>query len=180
MRLSVARIDGGAEVRGATTVAYDLELGVASSAGGLVVGSAVVWRLEEGAGDGVLLARTVDLDRSLEWIVRCDRVEFPLGGIAHRHVHPGPGIRYLLRGEIEIDTGGTRTTYVEGQAWFESGPEPVVARASDELETAFVRLLLLPAHWAGRRTIRYLETVDEAAPKQTASVLLEQPIVLPA
>ena len=55
----------------------------------------------------------------------------------------------------------------------------MVARASAHLATSFVRVLVLPAEWAGKRTIRYVERVDEHAPKQTASILLEHAIALP-
>ena len=40
-------------------------------------------------------------------------------------------------------------------------------------------VLVLPAEWAGKRTIRYLEPVDAGAPKQSATVYLEHPIALP-
>ena len=143
--------------------------------------AALVWQLDhdEREADGALLSRFVQLDPFAEWVVRCDRVDFPLGGIAHLHTHPGPGIRYLLAGELEVETEGHARFYGPGGAWFESGPEPVVARASAHLETSFVRVLVLPAEWAGKRTIRYVERVDELAPKQTASILLEHAIALP-
>jgi hypothetical protein len=121
----------------------------------------------------------VQLDPFAEWVVRCDQVDFPLGGIARLHTHPGPGIRYLLRGEIEVETEGRSTFYGPGGAWFESGPDPVLARASARLQTAFVRALVLPAEWAGKRTIRYLEAGDGHETSQTASVLLEHAIALP-
>ena len=121
----------------------------------------------------------MQLDPFAAWVVRCDRVDFPLGGIAHRHTHPGPGIRYLLQGGIEIETEGRSTFYGPGGAWFESGSDPVVARASAHLETSFVRALVLPAEWAGKRTIRYLEPTDGVEVKQSASVLLEHAIALP-
>ena len=112
-------------------------------------------------------------------VVRCDRIDFPLGEIAHRHTHPGPGIRYLLHGELEIETEGRAAFYGPGGAWFETGPYPVVARASSHVETSFVRVLVLPAEWAGKRTIRYVDAVDESTPKQSASVYLEHPISIP-
>ena len=31
-------------------------------------------------------------------MLRCDRVDFPPGGVAYRHTHPGPGLRVLLAG----------------------------------------------------------------------------------
>jgi len=124
--------------------------------------------------------RHYQLDPFAAWIVRCDRIDFPLGGIAHRHTHPGPGIRYLLHGELEIETEGTRRHYGPGGAWFESGPDPVLARASLHQETAFVRVLVLPAEWEGRRTINYVDPAERDMPRlQRATVYFDHPIALP-
>ncbi|MGZ8783503.1 MAG: hypothetical protein ACXWZB_08410, partial [Gaiellaceae bacterium] len=90
---------------------------------------------------------------------------------------PGPGVRRLLRGELTIDRDGERHTYRAGDSWSEDADDPVLATASATEETAFVRVLLLPAEWAGKRTIRYLDPADEAKPKlQRATVLLEAPV----
>ena len=108
-------------------------------------------------------------------VVRCDRVDFPPGGVAYRHVHPGPGVRRILHGELTIERDGDARTYRAGDSWFEDADDPVVATASSTEETAFVRVLLLPAEWAGRRTIRYLDPADEDKPRlQRATVLLEE------
>lgn len=181
MRLSLYRYDAGAETADGDHVVYDLARGAAAFGAASIDGPALVWQLDADDADtrAAMISRAVELDPSTEWVLRCDRVDFPLGGIAHRHVHPGPGIRYLLRGEIAIETEGRTTVYGRGEAWFESGPEPVLARASAEDETSFVRALVLPAEWAGKRTIRYIEPADESAPKQSASVLLERAIALP-
>jgi quercetin dioxygenase-like cupin family protein len=142
-------------------VVYDVERDVAFFGLARVVGPALVWEIGE-PGPG-------------EWVVRCDRVDFPPGGVAYRHVHPGPGIRRLLHGELTIDRDGEATTYRAGESWLEAADDPVLATASATEETAFVRVLVLPAEWAGRRTIRYLDPEDEAKPKlQRASVLLEE------
>ena len=113
-------------------------------------------------------------------IARLDRVDFPPGGVAHRHVHPGPGIRYLLHGELTIDRAdGGAHTYRAGEAWFEGAEDPVLATASTTEDTAFVRVLLLPAQWAGKRTIRYVDPADEDKPRlQRATVLSEEPLGL--
>jgi quercetin dioxygenase-like cupin family protein len=109
--------------------------------------------------------------------MRHDRIDFPPGGIAYRHTHPGPGIRYLLFGELTIDSGGAKHTYGRGEPWFESGPEPVLATASETEETAFARVLLLPPEWAGKRTITYVDPADEERPKlQRPTVYGEYPI----
>lgn len=181
MRLSLHRFETGVETIGGNRVVYDLDRDSASFGRATVEGRALVWQLErdEAEAEGALLSRPVQLDPFAQWIVRCDRIDFPLGGVAQRHTHPGPGIRYLLRGELEIETEGRSTFYGPGGAWFESGADPVVARASAHVQTSFVRVLVLPAEWAGKRTIRYAAAVDETAPTQTARVYLEHPISLP-
>ena len=53
----------------------------------------------------------------------------------------------------------------------------MLATASPTEDTAFVRVLLLPAEWAGKRTIRYVDPADEERPKlQRATVFLEEPL----
>ena len=62
--------------------------------------------------------------------------------------------------------------------WYETGPDPVFAAASETEATAFVRVLVLPAEWEGKRTIRYVDPADEEKPKlQRARVYFEQPSV---
>jgi quercetin dioxygenase-like cupin family protein len=146
-------------------VVYDLERDAASFGAAAVDGPALVWEISGTPGPG-------------DWVVRCDRVDFPPGSVAYRHVHPGPGIRRILHGELTIDRGdGSPRTYGPGEAWLEEADDAVLATASPTEDTAFVRVLLLPAEWAGRRTIRYLDPADEARPKlQRATILLEEPL----
>ena len=50
----------------------------------------------------------------------------------------------------------------------------MLAEASQHQPTAFVRVLILPAEWAGKRTIRYVDPADEDRPKlQKPTVFLE-------
>jgi hypothetical protein len=177
----------GVETDFATCVVYDVERNEARRGAARIDGAALVWTLDHGQALATLchmgflpaLAQGIELDPALEWVVRCDRVDFPPGGVAYRHVHPGPGIRRLLHGELTIDRDGERRTYRAGQAWLEGRDDPVLATASTNEETAFVRVLLIPAEWAGKRTIRYLDPADEERPKlQRATVLLEEPIAL--
>ena len=137
----------------------------------------LVWELHDESPYDALLTAEVDVRPG--WLMRHDRIDFPPGGIAHRHVHPGPGIRRLLHGELTIDAEGVERSFGPGEAWFEGSDYPVLATASATEDTAFVRVLLLPQEWAGKRTIRYLDPADEAKPKlQRATVLLEQPLEL--
>jgi quercetin dioxygenase-like cupin family protein len=152
----------GIEIGDGRHVVYDLDAGAAFLGAATVNGPAILWELDD-PGPG--------------HVVRCDRLDFPPGGIAYRHVHPGPGIRRILHGELTIDRDGETTTYRAGESWSEGADDPVLATASATEETAFVRVLLLPAEWAGKRTIRYLDPADDAKPKlQRATVLLEEPL----
>ncbi|MEN3284423.1 MAG: hypothetical protein V7607_5563 [Solirubrobacteraceae bacterium] len=140
-------------------------------------GRELVWELGDDEPAGALLSAPVDLDRSTEWIMRHDRVDFEPGGIAYRHTHPGPGIRYLLFGRITIDSDDTVRTYGPGEPWFERGPDPVLATTAPDEPSAFVRVMLLPAEWEGKRTIRYVDPADADKPKtQRATIFLEQPV----
>jgi hypothetical protein len=176
----------GVETDLETCVVYDLDRGEAHFGVTRVSGRALGWTLDEGRAlvtqchKGVLptLTKGVTLGGT-RWIVRCDRVDFPPGAVAHRHVHPGPGIRRLLHGELTIEREEGVRTYRAGEAWFEDANDPVRATASPTEDTGFVRVLLLPAEWAGRRTIRYLDPTDEAKPTlQRATILVEEPIEL--
>ena len=141
-------------------------------------GTRLVWELLDEPPPDALVAAEVELESTTAWIARLDRVDFPPGGIAYPHVHPGPGIRRILHGELTIDRGdGDARTYRAGEAWFEAADDPVLATASATQDAAFVRVMLLPAEWAGRRTIRYVDPADEDKPRlQRASVLLEVPL----
>jgi quercetin dioxygenase-like cupin family protein len=178
LRLALHEHPDGVEVESGPRVVYDLERNEASIGPTRVSGHALVWELC-GDGAGAALAAEVELDAAGGWVVRCDRIDFPPGGVAHRHVHPGPGIRRLLKGALTIEANGLENTFGPGEAWFEDADYPVLATASASEDTAFVRVLLLPHEWEGRRTIRYLDPADEAKPKlQRATVLLEQPLSL--
>lgn len=179
MRLSIYHHPEGVKSAGGLQVVYDLAREVAHFGAAIVEGQALRWVLEEQAGADAMLSVDLALDRNTQWLLRCDRVDFPPGAIAYRHCHPGPGIRCLLFGEIEIETEGRKTAYGPLGAWFESGPEPVVAVASSKAPTAFVRVMLLPREWRGKRTLRYLDPADAERPKrQQAKIYFDADVEL--
>ena len=48
---------------------------------------------------------------------------------------------------------------------------------SEDEETAFVRVMLVPRELEGQRTIRYVDPADEDKPKlQRARIYLEEPL----
>jgi hypothetical protein len=179
LRLTLYEHRDGVVVPAGNRVTYGVEENEAWFGKASVQGHALVWELDGAAGGEAKLSAAVDLDNGKQWLMRCDRVDFPAGGVAYLHTHPGPGIRCLLKGSIRIEGEGRSTGYGPFDAWFESGPEPVFAAASESEETAFVRVLLLPREWAGKRTIRYVNREDEEKPKtQRATVFLDEPIEL--
>ena len=56
----------------------------------------------------------------------------------------------LLKGRIRIETQGASHEYGPFEWWYETGPDPVFAAASETEETAFVRVLVLPARVGGQ------------------------------
>lgn len=125
------------------------------------------WELHRGTPDtGAILAAPVDLSESAQWLMRCDRVDFPPGGIAYTHTHQGPGIRCLLAGTLRVRSAGRDLAIAPGEAWFESGPDPVLAHAADDAPTAFARVMVLPTSLRGQSSIRYVLPEDQNKPKR--------------
>ena len=183
MRLILYEFRTGAETAGRHRVVYDVANdSEPATAAAHVEGHALVWQLDDTAeeADGALLSRRVQLDPFADWIVRCDRIDFPPGGVAYTHTHPGPGIRYLLHGELDIRTEGRivpRTARVApGSRQAPSRCSPQRRGISRPRSSA---CMLLPAEWAGKRTIRYVDPADEDRPKlQRPTVYLEHPLSL--
>ena len=177
MRFSLYEHAAGVETEAGNNVVYDVGRGEARFGAVGVNGRVLVWELG-GDRDKALLSVEVELDPAVPWLARCDRIEFPAGAVAYRHAHPGPGMLYLLYGELHVDGPEVLSrTLRPGEAWFHAPGYPVLATAGQSGETAFVRVQILPAEWKGRRSIHYLDPADEDKPKlQRPTILLEQPI----
>ena len=135
------------------------------------------WELREKAATHSVLRSDLKLDPKGAYLMRCDRVDFPPGGIAYTHTHRGPGIRCLLSGEIRIKVKGEEQLVRPGEAWFEAGPDPVLALASEREPTAFARVMILPAELRGKSSIKYVLPEDADKPKrQTYQMFVDDPI----
>ena len=111
----------------------------------------------------LVLEQTMELDAGAAWLMRCDRVDFDPGGVALPHRHRGGGIRCLVAGALEVTVGDAPPRLVRpGGAWFESGREPVLARASATEPTSFIRVAILPAEILGQSSILYVDPADAA------------------
>jgi quercetin dioxygenase-like cupin family protein len=112
--------------------------------------------------------------------MRCDRVDFEPGGIAPPHRHRGGGIRCLLRGRLEVTVAeGAPRAVRPGEAWFESGREPVLAVAAREAETSFIRFSIQPAAIRGQSSILYVDPADAGRGRpRRYTVYVDEPIAL--
>jgi hypothetical protein len=138
---------------------------------------ALSFELVSAASLEALLSASLEHAPSEGSLIRCDRVDFPPGGVARLHTHQGPGIRVLLRGSIRIETQGASRSFGPLQAWFEPGHEPVFAAASDTQPTAFVRCMVLSERLLGQSSIRYVRDEDAARPKdQRYTVFVDHPV----
>ncbi len=135
------------------------------------------WELRRGAvtsGATCALRAPLTLDPEGAYLIRCDRVDFPPGGIAYTHTHRGRGIRCLLSGGIRIKVSGKEQLVRPGEAWFEVGPDPVLALASEREPTAFARVMILPAELRGKSSIKYMLPEDADKPKpQTYQLFID-------
>ena len=115
--LQVVELHGVAELPAATRALYDVHANTASfsTESELVAdtdhlsfeltteGHHLSFELVDEPAPGALMARELALPAG-EYLLRCDRVDFPPGGIAYRHVHPGEGTRRILHGALTIDS----------------------------------------------------------------------------
>lgn len=125
-----------------------------------------------------LSAQTV-LPEADAYLIRCDRADFPLGSQTPKHTHQGPGIRSLLRGETHAEIGDKKAVYRAGEAWFERGPDPVVGRSSQALETGFVRVMILPRRLLGQSSFQYYDEAERQKPRtQNFQIFIDEPIEL--
>ncbi len=127
----------------------------------------------------VVLDHPIALDSSQLYLMRCDRVEFDPGGEALPHGHRGGGIRRLLEGALEVRVGGQPGRLMKpGDAWFESGVEPVHAIASRDATTSFIRVSVLPRELRGRSSIVYVDPAHASIKPRRYTVLVDQPVEL--
>jgi quercetin dioxygenase-like cupin family protein len=136
----------------------------------------------EGSGvrTRLVLEHPIELEPAGEYLMRADRVDFAPGGVALPHRHRGGGIRCLIAGALEVRIGdGPGRLMTPGMAWFESGREPVLATASAEAPTSFIRVAILPREILGQTSILYVDPRDaERGKPRRYTVYVDAPIAI--
>ena len=80
---------------------------------------------------------------------------------------------------LRVDTAGQSHSHEIGDAWFESGPDPVFAQAGSR-PTRFIRVMILPRALIGKSSIEYVNEDDKAKPKtQQYRVFVDAPLTRP-
>lgn len=132
------------------------------------------------AGAQVLLDHPIALDPGRPYLMRCDRVDFAPGGEALPHGHRGGGIRWLQEGALEVRVGGGAGRLMKpGDAWFESGTEPVHAIASRDEATSFIRVSILPREIQGQSSIVYVDPAHASVKPRRYTVFVDEAVALP-
>jgi quercetin dioxygenase-like cupin family protein len=126
--------------------------------------------------DRVILARLIDRDPDGPVLVRADRVEFPPGVVTPKHGHKGPGIRRLIQGRLVAEIGDQVQRIDAGDAWFESGLDPVVGLTVAP-SSAFVRVMVLDPALLGESTFIPWTAEEGAKPRGTDRTLFFDTVV---
>jgi hypothetical protein len=127
----------------------------------------------------LLLDHPIALDPGAPYLMRCDRVDFGPGGEALPHGHRGGGIRWLLEGSLDVRVGDHPSRLMKpGDAWFESGVEPVHAMAARDAATSFIRVSILPRELRGKSSIVYVDPAHASVKPRRYTVYIDEPIDL--
>jgi len=112
------------------------------------------------------------------WLFRLDQITSAAGRIADRHQHPGPGIRCLLEGTFNAEQAGhSARDLFPGDAWWETGPDTVIAWGSPQMHARFLRGMILPVEWEGKATGTWLSGTPPG-PRSNWRLLVDQVIAV--
>ncbi len=153
---AVFRVREAAGADGAVVLRYELHP-VPQPDDGIATG--------KGVDSRITLDAALALDDAEGYLMRCDKVELPPGGIAYTHTHQGGGIRCLLEGGFNVTVDDDTKVITPYEAWFEAGPDPVYAWAPDDKPGHFSRVMILPRRLRGQSSIRYVNAEDADKPK---------------
>jgi len=126
----------------------------------------------------IVLSRRFELDFGPPWLVRADRIESASGAATPRHTHRGPGLRRLLYGRLRAEMGDDLARINEGDAWFETGTDPIIGTNISGGNSAFVRVMVLPIELYGGKSSFVPTTAEEASkPRAVISRLFGESVL---
>ena len=113
-----------------------------------------------------IMTNDVGLEDANHVVFRLDRVEFSPAFETPKHGHKGPGIRRLYEGRIVAEIGDEVRRLDQGDAWFETGHDPVIGR-NIAPHSGFVRAMVLPVALHGKSTFIPWDETEAAKPRGT-------------
>ena len=85
--------------------------------------------------------------------VRATEFTFAPGALLGAHHHVGPGIRYIISGELTFTEGGVSTTYKAGDYFYETGNIVHTAENKTNLPLRVIVMEIVPRNWSGAAVI---------------------------
>jgi quercetin dioxygenase-like cupin family protein len=85
--------------------------------------------------------------------MRATEFTFAPGAFLGGHHHVGPGIRYIISGEITLTEGGVATVYKAGEYYYETGNIAHTAENKASVPLRFIVMEMIPKTWSGPAVI---------------------------
>ena len=81
--------------------------------------------------------------------LRASELTFAPGAFIGAHHHIGPGIRYIISGELTFIEGGQSTIYKAGEYYYETGNLAHTAENKTNLPLRILVMEIIPKNWSG-------------------------------
>ena len=81
--------------------------------------------------------------------LRATELTFAPGAFIGGHHHVGPGIRYVISGELTFTEGGQSTVYKAGEYFYETGNLAHSAENKANLPLRILVMEIVPKDWSG-------------------------------
>jgi len=94
----------------------------------------------------IIFGHLVELNGKFK--LRATEVTFAPDAYLGVHHHIGPGIRYVISGEVTFTEGGQSTIYKAGEYFFETGNLPHTAQNQTNLPLRILFFEILPKDWS--------------------------------
>jgi quercetin dioxygenase-like cupin family protein len=88
-----------------------------------------------------------------KFALRATEVTIAPAGALGAHHHVGPGIRYVLSGELTFTEGGQQTIFRAGDYFFETGNIAHIAQNNTHTPVHIIFFEVIPANWGGPTVI---------------------------
>jgi quercetin dioxygenase-like cupin family protein len=85
--------------------------------------------------------------------MRATEFTFAPGALLGAHHHVGPGIRYIISGEMTLTEGGVATVYKAGDCYYETGNIAHTAENKTNAPLRFIVMEMIPKTWSGPAVI---------------------------